>query len=388
MIHCKYSGIFAMVACSIGVLPTLAQAQSQNCPAGVSYPGTQWPEQVAQTAASRQAAISALESFAFTLTGADEDRDGARTDSVIIVQNGVILYERYGRSWTAEQPHFTWSVTKSLTNVLTGIAVSKGYLTIEDSMCQWMPMLRQDLCAVKVRNTMEFSTGINWAETYESGTNQDSSVLAMLYGVGHRDAAGFVGSHPLRNAPGTTYMYSSGDTNLLSRAMDRAYSSHGEDANYPWRYLFEPLGMASAVLERDATGTPIGSSYWYSTPRDMARFGYFLLRDGCWNGNRILPANWVAESTAVNPAIRMMRLDADPEDVQGRQFWLNKPVPEIGVVNPWPGVPEDAYAARGHWGQSITVVPSKNVVIVRTADDRDGMFDYPRFVSLALAVAQ
>ncbi len=375
-----------LVAFACTALSTPAHAQS--CPPGVSYPQAQWPEQIAQTAAAQRAAISALESFAFTITGEDTQRLGARTDSVIIVQRGVIIYERYGRSWTAEQPHFTWSVTKSLTNVLTGIAVSKNYLTIEDSMCRWMPMLRPELCAVKVRNTMEFSTGIDWAETYESGTNQDSSVLAMLYGEGYRDAAGFVGSHPPRAVPGATYMYSSGDTNLLSRAMDRAYSSHGEDADYPWRYLFDPLGMSSSVLERDATGTPIGSSYWYAIPRDMARFGYFLLRDGCWNSQRILPPNWIADSTAVNPAIRLVRLDADADDVQGRQFWLNKTIPELGVTIPWPGVPADAYAARGHWGQSITVVPSREVVIVRTADDRDGTFDYPRLITLALAVAQ
>jgi CubicO group peptidase (beta-lactamase class C family) len=365
---------------------TPSQAQAQQCPAGVSYPGAQWPEQLAQTAAAQRDAIAALESFAFTLTGSDQERLGARTDSVIIVRRGVIVYERYGRGWTAEQPHFTWSVTKSLTNVLTGIAVSKGYLSIDDSLCRWMPMLRADLCAVKVRNTLEFSTGIDWAETYENGTNQDSSVLAMLYGVGHGDAAGFVGTHPPKRPPGSAYMYSSGDTNLLSRAMDRAFSAAGEDSNYPWRYLFEPLQIQSAVLERDETATPIGSSYWYAIPRDMARFGYFLLRDGCWNNTRILPPGWVADSTAVNPAIRLMRLDADDDDVQGRQFWLNAPVPELGVTVPWPGVPADAYAARGHWGQSITVVPSREVVIVRTADDRDGRFDYPRFVSLALAV--
>jgi CubicO group peptidase (beta-lactamase class C family) len=90
----------------------------------------------------------------------------------------------------------------------------------------------------------------------------------------------------------------------------------------------------------------------------------------------------------VNPAIRLRRLDADPDDVQGRQFWLNKPIPEQGVTTPWPGVTEDAFAARGHWGQSITVVPSRDVVIVRTADDRERGFDFARFVSLALEVTR
>lgn len=364
-----------------------ARAQSQ-CPAGASYPAAEWPSRVEEVAAARAAEIRALEEYAFTLTGADEDRLGIRTDSVLIIHRGQLVYERYARTWTAEQPHYAWSMTKSLMNTLTGIAVRDGYLTIDDSICRWMPYLRTDNCVVKVRNTLEFSTGFDWRETYENASNQESSVLAMLYGTGHVDAASFVASHPLRDAPGTTYMYSSGDTNVLSRAVDRAFTAAGEDADYPWRRLFEPLGITSATLERDATGTPIGSSWWYQTPRDYARMGYFWLQNGCWNDRRILPETWIADSTVVNPAIRMRRLDADPEDVQGRQFWLNKPIAELGVTTPWPGVPEDAFAARGHWGQSITVVPSREVVIVRLADDREKVFDFARFVNLALEVAR
>jgi CubicO group peptidase (beta-lactamase class C family) len=381
------ASLHVVVFTTLSIMRSEAFAQS-NCPADVVYPGAEWESRAADVARTRRDEIAALEQFAFTLTGQDEDRLGVRTDAVLIVHRGRIVYERYARSWTAEQPHYAWSMTKSVMNALTGIAVARGYLSIDDSICRWMPYLPTSRCAIQVRHTLEFSTGLDWRETYENASNQESSVLAMLYGVGHRDAARFVASHPLRDAPGTTYMYSSGDTNLLSRAVDRAFAAAGEDSDYPWRRLFDPLGITSATLERDETGTPIGSSWWYATPRDMARFGYFFLRDGCWSGGRILPEGWVQASTAVNAAIRMRRLDADPDDVQGRQFWLNRPIPEVGVSTPWPGVPEDAFAARGHWGQSITVVPSRDVVIVRTADDRErGVFDFARFITLALAVA-
>jgi CubicO group peptidase (beta-lactamase class C family) len=376
------------LAAIVAMIPTTASAQSA-CPAGVTYPDATWPSRAQEVATQRAAEIAALEQFAFTLTGEDEERRGVRTDSVVIVHRGAIIYERYARSWTAEQPHYAWSVTKSVMNVLAGIAVARGYLTIDDSICRWMPFLPMDRCAIRVRNALEFSTGLDWRETYENASNQESSVLAMLYGEGRSDAARFVATHPFRDAPGTTYMYSSGDSNILSRAVERAYAAGGEDADYPWRRLFEPLGITSATLERDATGTIIGSSWWYATPKDMARFGYFLLRDGCWRDGRILPERWVSDSTAVNPAIRMRRLDADADDVQGRQFWLNKPIPEQNVTTPWMGVPEDAFAARGHWGQSITVIPSRDLVIVRTADDRQtGAFNFARFVSLAMEVAR
>jgi hypothetical protein len=97
----------------------------------------------------------------------------------------------------------------------------------------------------------------------------------------------------------------------------------------------------------------------------------------------------VADSTAVSAAYRSGTLDAGPDDVQGRQWWLNRAVPEAGrPALPWPDVPADAYAARGHWGQSITVIPSLELVVVRTADDRDGSFDFNRFLSLALALVR
>jgi hypothetical protein len=90
----------------------------------------------------------------------------------------------------------------------------------------------------------------------------------------------------------------------------------------------------------------------------------------------------------VSAPFRARALDTDPGDVQGRQWWLNRAVPESHVPTPWPDVPEDAFAARGHWEQSITVIPSADAVIVRTADDRDASFDLGRFLALALAVVR
>jgi CubicO group peptidase (beta-lactamase class C family) len=132
-------------------------------------------------------------------------------------------------------------------------------------------------------------------------------------------------------------------------------------------------------------GTYVGSSYLWATPRDLARFGQLWLMDGCWQGERLLPEGWVSESTAVSEPMRTRALGRDAGDVQGRQVWLNRPVPEIGQdALPWPGVPEGAYAALGHWKQSITVVPDAELVVVRTADDRDGSYEHARTLRLAL----
>ena len=197
----------------------------------------------------------------------------------------------------------------------------------------------------------------------------------------------FNARHAVREAPGTSWLYSTGDTMTLSLVLQRAMAGRfGE--RYPWPALFDPIGATRVTLERDAVATFGGGSYWYASARDAARLGFLLQNDGCWNGTRLLPEGWVQQSTVPNPAFIHKRLDARPTDVYGRLLWLNRAVPEADIPKPWPALPDDFYAARGHWGQSISVVPSQDVVVVRFADDRDEeAFDLGRFHVLALAVA-
>ncbi|HND32623.1 MAG TPA: hypothetical protein PLA94_21655, partial [Myxococcota bacterium] len=118
------------------------------------------------------------------------------------------------------------------------------------------------------------------------------------------------------------------------------------------------------------------------------RFGWLLREGGCWNGKMLLPNRWVHDMAQVSPGFKNHPIGAEADDVQGRQLWLNQPVPEQGRTGlPWPSVPTDAIAARGHWGQSIVAIPSLDLVVVRTADDRDGSFSLDRFLALAMAVA-
>jgi CubicO group peptidase (beta-lactamase class C family) len=355
------------------VLPWAARAE---CPTRASWPTTGWTARTAETAAAKAAQIQALEDYAFTLTGKDAERKGIRTEGVVIIKGGELIYEKYARGFDAQKRHLGWSVTKSITNALTGIAVSKGALSLEDSICTYVQAPRQENCRIKVKDVLEFATGLDWKENYEGQGNQVSSVLAQLYGEGRRDMATFVAGHVARDAPGETYLYSSGDAVLLRR--------QGADERYPWTFLFDPIGMKSAVYERDAKGTPVGSSYVYATPRDFAKFGYLFLNDGCWGGTRLLPEGWVTASSAVSAAFRNRPLERD--GVQGRMFWLNRAVPEQQVPKPWPDAPDDTYLAKGHWGQYVFIIPSLDLVIVRTGDDRDGSFRSNDFLVRAIAV--
>jgi CubicO group peptidase (beta-lactamase class C family) len=121
---------------------------------------------------------------------------------------------------------------------------------------------------------------------------------------------------------------------------------------YPRKALFEPLGMTSAEMEADASGTLVGSSYMYATARDWARLGLFLAQDGTWNGTPLLPPGWVTAMRAGNGL---------PGNYSQMQSWLEGPNDEDAAE----GVPEDAFWLIGHDGQSIAIVPSEDLIVVR-----------------------
>ena len=161
---------------------------------------------------------------------------------------------------------------------------------------------------------------------------------------------------------------------------------HGAD--YPWKLLFEPLGITSAVWERDGSGVPVGSSYLYMTPRDGARYGTMLLNDGCWNGERILPAGWVDALRQNPPSTAVKAYGRDGGRSPGWNVWLNQPIPPDETTElPMPAAPADMYGALGHWRQQIWVMPSQDLVVVRFGDDRSDAYSAndlaPKVVALA-----
>lgn len=353
-----------------------------------TWPGDTWANRTVDYAREHPAAIAALDAYLFPpdLDWDAPERHGVRTDGIVIIHDGAIIYERYDHGYTAQMPHLSWSAAKSFTNAMVGAAVHRGLLAVEDSICEHLEVSSPDSCQVTVRHAMEFASGWAWRETYEGQPPTKSSVLAMLYGQGQADMAGFVAGHPLRDPPGSTFMYSSGDSNVVSAAAGAALTpQYGE--HFPWAVLFDPIGMGSAVWERDGAGTYVGSSYLYATTRDYARFGLLLLGDGCWGGERLLPPGWVEWSTQVNPAFEALPIDHDGSAVQGRMFWLNRPVPAVGHDHlPWPHAPEGSFAALGHWRQAIYVVPQAGLVVARNGDDRDGSYSHDETLRLALAL--
>lgn len=358
-------------------------AVADPCPSRVSWPTDGWPVQLVDQTAKR-AALDDLETFAFTLTGKDSERLGVRTDSLLIFKRGTLVYERYARGFDADKPHLAWSATKSVTSVLIGVALHQGLLSLDDSVCKYVPEAEKTgHCAVTVKHLITFSSGMKWQEEYENASYQVSSVISMFYGAGHRDQLAHILSHPIVGTPGVTWLYSTGDAQLASLVAKRVLEAkHGKDAF--WTQLFDRIGLSKLVLEEDVKGMPQGGSSSYATPRDFAKFGFFFLNDGCWNGERLVPENWVKQSTTPSEAyVATKPVEPRPN---GFSWWLNRPVGDR--PKPWPDVPEDAYAASGYWGQRLIVIPSEDVLIVRFGDDRKGAIDTNGLIKRALEVVR
>lgn len=318
-------------------------------------------------------ALQDLENYAFP-TRNDETREGIRTDALLVMRDGQVLYERYGGVTTAQTPHLTWSISKSIMATVLGVAFGEGRFALDDPAAKFYPPLRSHP-DIKIKHLMQWTSGLDWQEDYEYAP-LNSSVVAMLYTRGRDDMARFTAEHRGAHPPGTSFLYSSGDSNVLSAALkgmvgEKAYTE------YPWSALFEPLGISSATWEADASGTFVGSSYTYMTARDLARIGLLMQRRGLWNGQQLVPETWI--DFVLTPFA-----NSQPDaEVSGGQWWLNRTA--NGNKGPWPDAPADTFAALGHWGQALYVVPSAGLVIVRYADDRDGSYSHDQLLKLAMA---
>lgn len=281
------------------------------------------------------------------------------TFAVMVVYQGQPVAEKYAEGFGSETFFLSWSMAKSFTNALTGILVKEGKLDIHTpaGMDNWQSDERRN---ITIHHLMQMNSGLEWNEDY--GNNSD--VNNMLHKEG--DMARFASSKPLEHTPGSVFEYSSGSTNIVSYLLRKAIGNDAEYYAFPREKLFNKIGMRSAVFEVDASGTFVGSSYLYATLRDYARFGLLYLNNGNWQGEQILPEDWVEYTTTAATG---------SEGMYGAFFWLNK----AGTDHP--DVPRDMYSCRGHDGQFIYIIPSKELVIVRTGFSKKGEFDQNGFVA-------
>jgi CubicO group peptidase (beta-lactamase class C family) len=288
---------------------------------------------------------------------AEPDPDSpVRTRAVVVIHDGRIVAERYAAPFDAQTPQLGWSMTKTVTGALTGMLVGDGRfnVTAPAPVAEWRAE-GDPRRIITLNNLLQMSSGLRFAEVYNTGTRSD--VVAMLYGPGAHAMGAFAAAMPLDHVPGSHWSYASGTTNLISLLHRQAFDSQAAYFAFPRERLFNPLGMASAVIEPDESGVFVGSSYMYATPRDWAKIGLLYLQDGMWQGQRLLPEDWVAYS--LRPA------KAADQGQYGAQIWLNRGAPDDPANRPHPELPADLYYLSGFEGQNVVVVPSRDLIVVR-----------------------
>jgi CubicO group peptidase (beta-lactamase class C family) len=315
-------------------------------PAGVPWPTEAWPEGELPPGVD----LAPLLDEVF-----DDDGPLAVTYAVVVAHGGKIVAERYHGALehldraptpvTAETPLLSWSMAKSVLHAVVGLLVGQGRheLDAPADVPEWADP-GDPRHAITLRQLLAMRDGLDFVEDYED--DRVSDTIRMLFGEGQSDVAHFAADRPLAAEPGTRFSYSSGTSNIISGIVARTVG-HGEDyARFLHSRLFAPIGMASADPELDEAGTWVASSYLRAAARDYARFGLLYLRGGTWDGARILPPGWVDYGrTWVS------------EDEEGTPYGAH-----------WWGVPGDTlgtFRASGYGGQSITICPALDLVVVR-----------------------
>jgi CubicO group peptidase (beta-lactamase class C family) len=302
-------------------------------------PKAEGPSQSAQPAQAWPDGETAAENTQVEKIIADDKLAGPGMRAVVVIDHGHLVAERYGAGFSPRTPLLGWSMSKTVMAAVIGMLVKDGKLTLDQT--GFWPA-GDPRANIRIADLLAMSSGLHFNESYGAV----SDVTSMLYL--QSDMAAFAHDQPLEHPVGEAWSYSSGTAVLLSRIMQDAAGPNSAD--FIPRRLFQPLGMNSATMEADEHGTLVGSSYMYANAHDWARYGQFLAQDGVWKDQRMLPEGYVA----------MM---ATPVKASGGEYGMGQTW--LFTANEAVGIPADTFYLSGHDGQTVAVIRSRQLVIVR-----------------------
>ncbi len=286
------------------------------------------------------------------------DEKSKRTRSVLIVYKDQIIAEKYANGFDKRTAILGWSMTKSLVSTIYGILQKKGQIDISSvtGIEEWQNDERKN---ITYNDLLHMNSGLEWVENY----NTMSDVTKMLFMESNMGKVQL--NKSLSGKPDESWNYSSGTTNLLAGYLLRKqFSDHQDYLDFWYAELLDKIGMHSTIVETDMEGNFVGSSYGWASTRDWAKFGLLYLHEGNWNGEQIIDSTWV-------------EYVAEPTNTSngryGAQFWLN-------AGGHYPDVPKDLFSCNGYQGQFVFIIPSKEIVIVRTGLTEDPEFDVNGFL--------
>jgi CubicO group peptidase (beta-lactamase class C family) len=280
-------------------------------------------------------------------------------DSLLIIRHGYIVYESYHNGHDAATLHDVASVTKSWTSALVGIAQAQGLLTDLDAT---LPALLPDYFAddahadkrdITLRHLLMMRSGVEYDDnTLNTGGYGSPEELLS------RDLTALALDFPMAYTPGETWNYSTLDSQLISAVVQQATGQPLHELIVP--NLFEPLGIGEFEWLTSTSDQTMGGGGLQLTPRSMAKLGLLYLHKGLWDGEQIVPAEWVAES--LTPQGEAFYPPTDQNEIiewYGYHWWLWKGDWFYGYRS---------FQAQGYGGQQVTVFPELDLMVITTAN--------------------
>ena len=266
--------------------------------------------------------------------------------SVIVIRNGYVVLEAYAEPFTDDVIHIINSCTKSVTSALVGIALDKGYLknlnqkVVDIFADRKINNLTDAKRLITIEHLLTMSSGI---DIVDYGEKQEAYLKSSDWTQYYLDL-------PVIKQPGTVFNYDSEGVNLLIPIIER--SSGMKISDFAEEFLFKPIGITDYYWQKDPQGINTGGWGLALTPMEMARFGYLYLKKGNWNGEQIIPKDWV-EASMTNHI-----------DSSASYLAISK---DKGYGYLWWGLPFGGFTGHGYGGQFIMVMPEKELVVVFTS---------------------
>jgi CubicO group peptidase (beta-lactamase class C family)/sugar lactone lactonase YvrE len=327
-----------------------------------------WP-----TAAWRMAAPAERGLDEAKLAGlrAEIERDLPFLDSLLIIKDGDLVYEEYFNGYDASRLHHVASVTKSFMSALVGMAHGRGAIPsidatlgreLRDHFAGFLKRGQGDISLrhlLQMRSGLSFDEGKFYEEVAASAPDGVLDPLKELEWFTARNLTEYALSYDSAHRPGTAWAYSTVDSQLLSASFSALTGQSLEQ--YARQELFPALGITNWRWPEDATGVTLGGIGLELAPRDMAKLGFLYLNRGAWDGEELVPADWVRQSTAPQDS-GLYRWNGQtlPIEWYGMQWWNWRPDLFGG---------QRAVAAHGYGGQNVMILPDLDMIVVTTAND-------------------
>jgi CubicO group peptidase (beta-lactamase class C family) len=278
----------------------------------------------------------------------------ALTSAFVVTHNGRLIGERYMSGISETTPLESWSMGKSVTATMMGILIRQGVYTLDQPapVPEWQ-QANDPRQQIRIQDLLRMSSGIRINAPDDPDFNPATYPDHLFLYTGRVDSFKYAATRPPEWPPNTVGRYRNTDPVLVNYLVRLGVEKRGEEyLSFPQRNLFDKIGIRSMVMETDPYGNFLTQGYELMSGRDWARLGNLYLQDGVWNGERILPEGFTTFVSTVAPAWA-----ADGRPVYGGFFWING-------EHAFP-VPQNAYYMAGAGGQTVLIVPSHGLVVVR-----------------------